>query len=62
MLEIYLISYLAISVPVTFFLLLVFRAARRADDKIDGVSKECAYKQPDDQKAHIKRSIPSFHV
>ena len=43
MLEIYLISYLAISVPVTFFLLLVFRAARRADDKIDGVSKEYAY-------------------
>jgi len=62
MLEIYLISYLAISVPVTIFFLLACKAARRADNKIDGVSKEYAYQQPGGQKAHIKRSIPSFHV
>lgn len=61
MLEILVIAWLIISIPVTIFFLLAFTAARRADHYNEGVTKVYSYKQLREKKAHFKRSFPYIH-
>lgn len=58
MLEIFFISYLVISVPITILFLLAFIAAQRADRSLKGTDKVFPYQQPSKEKVHFKRSIP----
>jgi hypothetical protein len=58
MLEILVISWLVISVPVTILFLIVFTVARRADRRLEGTDK-VPYQQPSEKKIHFKKSIPS---
>jgi len=59
MLEIFVISYLIISVPATILFLMAFTAARQADHSLEGTDKTYPYQQPSEEKIHFKRSIPS---
>jgi hypothetical protein len=61
MLEIFIIAWLIISIPVTIFFLLAFTAAGRADHYNEGVTKIYSYKQPREKKAYFKRSFPYVH-
>ena len=58
MLEILVISWLIISVPVTILFLVAFTVARRADRRLEGTDK-VSYQQPSEKKIRFKKSIPS---
>ncbi len=59
MLEIFFMSYLVISVPVTIFFLLALKVAGRAERALEGTDKVEPYQQPGGKKVHFKKSIPS---
>jgi hypothetical protein len=61
MLEIYLIIYLAISIPVTILLLLACKAAKQADRELEGQGSIFPHQQPSREKKHFKKSISSLH-
>jgi len=63
MLEILLIAYLVISVPITIFFLLAFTVAQQADRSLEGIDLEGTdklypYQQPNKKKVHFKKSLP----
>lgn len=59
MLEILVISWLVISVPVTILFLVAFTVARRADRRLEGTDTVHPSQQPSEKKIHFKKSIPS---
>ena len=62
MLEIFIASYLVITIPATILLLLAFVAAKRADRGLMGTDKVYPYQQPGEEKVHFTRPIPSVEV
>ena len=61
MLEIFIASYLVITIPATILLLLAFITAQRANRRLHGADEMYSF-QSREEKIHFTRPIPSVDV